>query len=666
MKFYTRISGIMLAVCLAGALMGCPRLPVAQIHAAFEAYTVYGYAPLEVAFTDHSTPGANPIASWLWNFGDGAESMDQNPLYTYTKPGIYSVRLTVMAADGSDDESKPNLIEVLKPVSPKAAFSADVESGEGPLTVQFTDESAAGTAAITQWRWEFGDGGGSQEQNPEHTYAARGTYTVRLRVFSKHGAAEAIKNGYIKVTQAPVAAFTATPKKGLAPLTVTFTDASTAGSAAITKREWAFGDGGTSTEKNPVHVYTAPGMKTVSLTVTTKDGTHTETKTGFITVTTEMLTFGGSAADQAKAIVALDGGGVALAGDTQSFGAVGRDAYLIRVDADGKEAWSQRYGGLGDDVANALARTPDGGFILAGGTTMEQAKATYQAVYLVKTDSAGNRVWSTHFEQSLRQTAHAVAALSDGTLFAAGSAFYASWPVMYALHTDALGNALREYAPQDQTFSTQINGVALTSGGAVIAAGAMQTAEDQRFMYLIKTTVNGEPLWSNAFGGGQEATGMSVAAVSKGGFVIAGSRRNPANNSVDLYAVRTDAQGNEVWSMTAGGPGQDRARSVVETSDGGFVMAGETTSSGAGLYDIYLVKVDATGRVLWERTVGGPKSDTAYGVTEIADGGLALCGSTESLGAGSLDACLVFTDPDGHPRTFFDGEMEGGVEGDTP
>ncbi len=666
MKFYTRISGLMLAVCLAGGLMGCPRLPVAQIHAAFEAYTVYGYAPLEVAFTDHSTPGVNPIASWLWNFGDGAESMDQNPLYTYTKPGIYSVRLTVMAADGSDDESKPNLIEVLKPVSPTAEFSADVERGEGPLTVQFMDESSPGTAAITQWRWEFGDGGSSQEQNPEHTYETRGAYSVRLRVFSNHGVGEEIKQGFIHVTQAPTAAFTATPKKGLAPLTVTFTDASTAGSAAITKREWTFGDGGTSTEKNPVHVYTTPGKQTVSLTVTTEDGTNTETQTGFITVTTEMLTFGGSAADQAKAIVALDDGGVVLAGDTQSFGAVGQDAYLLRVDAEGKEEWSQQYGGLGDDVANALARTPDGGFILAGGTTIEQAKSTYQAVYLVKTDTVGNRVWSANFEHSLRQTAHAVAALNDGTFFAAGSAFFASWPVMYALHTDALGNALREYAPQDQGYSTRIDGVALAGGGAVIAAGTMQTADERRSMYLVKTTVNGEPLWSTAFGGGQDAAGMSVAAVSKGGFILAGSRTNPANNSVDLYAVRTDAQGNELWSVMAGGPGQDRARSVIETSGGGFVMAGETSSSGAGLYDIYLVKVDSTGEVLWERTVGGPKSDTAYGMTEIAEGGLAVCGSTESLGAGSLDACLVFADAEGHPRTFFDGETEGDVEGDTP
>lgn len=666
MKSYIRMGGLLLAVCFACTLMGCPRLPVAQIQAAFEAYTLYGYAPLEVPFTDHSTPGTSPIASWLWDFGDGSSTMEQNPLYTYRIPGIYTVRLTVMAADGSDDETKPNLITVLQPVPPKAAFSADVESGLSPLTVQFMNESEPGTMEITQWIWEFGDGETSQEQNPAHIYETAGEFTVRLRVFSKHGTGEEIKEAFVQVKQLPEAVFTAAPNKGLTPLTVVFTDASTPGSAQIKKREWTFGDGGASTEKNPSHTYTQPGKHTVSLKVITDDGEDTETKADCITVATEMLTFGGSAADQAKAIVALEDGSVVLAGDTQSFGAVGQDAYLVNVDQEGVEQWSQMYGGLGDDFANALARTPDGGFIVAGGATTEHAKTTYQGVYLVKTDSGGNRIWSATFEQSLRQAANAVAALSDGTFFAAGSAFYSSWPVVYTLRADALGNAIREYAPLDQVDSNVINGVALTSDGAIVAAGMMQTVGAQKSMYLLKTTVNGEPLWNNTFGDGQEASGMSVTESEEGGFILAGSRVNPGNGTTDLYLVRTDGQGNEVWSTTLGGNGQERARSVIETSDGGIVMAGETSSSSAGLFDMYVVKLDSAGEVLWERTVGGLKSDSAYGVTETAEGGLAIAGSTESQGAGSLDMCLVFMDAEGQPRVFFDDEMEGEAEGEAP
>jgi len=659
------MGGLLLAVCIASTLMGCPRLPVAHIQAAFEAYTLYGYAPLEVPFTDHSTPGTSPIASWLWDFGDGSNSIEQNPLYTYTIPGIYTVRLTVMAADGSDDETKPNLITVLQPVLPKAAFSADIASGVAPLTVQFTDESEPGTMEITKWRWEFGDGETSQEQNPVHTYEVAGKFTVCLRVSSKHGTGEAIKEAFVEAAQLPEAAFTATPAKGLAPLAVAFTDASIAGSAVIDKWEWTFGDGGTSTEKNPSHTYVQPGKYTVSLNVTTDDGEDSETQVDCITVTTEMLTFGGSAADQAKAIVALEDGGVVLAGDTQSFGAVGQDAYLVRVDQEGVEQWSRQYGGPGDDFANALARTPEGGFILAGGATIEQAKTAYQGVYLVKTDSEGNRIWSANYEQSLRQVANAVAALSDGTFFAAGSAFYSSWPVVYLLRADALGNAVREYAPLDQVDSNLINGVAATSDGAIIAAGMMQTVGAQKTMYLLKTTVNGEPLWNNTFGEGVEASGMSVSESATGGFILAGSRVNPGNGTTDLYLVRTDGQGNEVWSTTLGGNGQDRARSVIETADGGIVMAGETSSSGAGLFDMYVVKLDSAGEVLWERTVGGPKSDTAYGVTETAEGGLAIAGSTESQGAGSLDMCLVFMNADGQPLVFFD-DAEGEEKGEAP
>jgi len=172
---------------------------------------------------------------------------------------------------------------------PMAAFTADVTVGPAPLSVQFSDVSVPGDSEITAWAWDFGDGGGSTEQNPAHMYAADGTYSVSLTVTTSAGTGTATTTNYITVTDItgtdpPAAAFTADVTEGEAPLTVTFTDASNAGSAPITEWAWVFGDGGSSTAQNPSNTYETPGVYTVSLTVRTVLGTGAESKTGYITV----------------------------------------------------------------------------------------------------------------------------------------------------------------------------------------------------------------------------------------------------------------------------------------------------------------------------------------------------------------------------------------------
>ena len=164
---------------------------------------------------------------------------------------------------------------------PVAAFSGTPTSGTAPLTVAFTDAS---TNNPTSWAWTFGDGGTSTLKNPSHQYTAAGTYTVVLTATNAYGSDSETKTGYITVTapptDPPVAAFSGTPTSGNIPLTVVFTDAST---NAPTSWSWTFGDGGTSTLKNPSHQYTAAGTYTVTLTATNAYGSDSETKTGYIT-----------------------------------------------------------------------------------------------------------------------------------------------------------------------------------------------------------------------------------------------------------------------------------------------------------------------------------------------------------------------------------------------
>ncbi|MDT8304067.1 MAG: S8 family serine peptidase, partial [Sedimentisphaerales bacterium] len=238
-----------------------------------------------IQFTDQSTGN---ITSWLWDFGDGATSIDPNPSHLYKDARTYSVSLTVSGPDGSDTETKSRFIKLFIPEIPNVDFTREPISINAPMTVQFTDTStvpatlvnltngtlyfssieSASFGGITTWTWDFGDGTTSTERNPSHTYQEAGSYTVSLTAVGPGGTDTESKKGFIQLTKpsAPVANFTAKPRSGNGPLVVQFTNTST---GHVSNRLWDFGDGTTSTEQNPVHTYTYRNTPdyTVSLSV---------------------------------------------------------------------------------------------------------------------------------------------------------------------------------------------------------------------------------------------------------------------------------------------------------------------------------------------------------------------------------------------------------------
>jgi parallel beta-helix repeat protein len=258
--------------------MGADEHAPTVLRANFSADPTMGVPPLTVQFTDHST--GSPTV-WSWDFdNDGEEdSSVQNPSFTYTSEGTYTVSLTVTrAGQDTDAVTKTDYINVGFP--PVAAFTADPTSGTAHLDVQFTDQS---TGSITSWSWDFGDGGTSSQQNPSYTYTSAGDFTVSLTATGPGGSDTETKVSYIHVTEpAPVAAFTANVTSGTAPLTVQFTDQSSGG---IDSWSWDFGDGGSSSLQNPSYTYSDAGDFTVDLTVTGPGGSDTEMKMDYIHVT---------------------------------------------------------------------------------------------------------------------------------------------------------------------------------------------------------------------------------------------------------------------------------------------------------------------------------------------------------------------------------------------
>ena len=257
--------------------------------AAFTSNKQSGTAPLTVTFTDQSTGTAPLTYAWDFNNDGVQDSTTQNPSFTYTLAGTYTVKLTVTNAVGNNTVIKTGYIAVAtEPVSPTAAFTSNKQSGTSPLTVSFTDQST-GTAPLT-YAWDFTNDGttDSTVRNPSFTYTSAGIYTVKLTVTNAAGSDVQRETDYITVTsipESPKAAFTSNKQTGTAPLTVRFTDQST-GTAPLTYA-WDFTNDGTtdSTARNPSFTYTSAGTYTVNLTVTNAVGSDVQRETDYITIT---------------------------------------------------------------------------------------------------------------------------------------------------------------------------------------------------------------------------------------------------------------------------------------------------------------------------------------------------------------------------------------------
>ncbi|HOD49906.1 MAG TPA: PKD domain-containing protein [Candidatus Hydrogenedentes bacterium] len=262
-----------------------------QLGASFSVSSNTAFTDEELQFTDHSqvVADAPAIVSWLWEFGDGASSTEQNPRHAYASEGSYDVSLTVSNDNETAMLTRRGYVLVSAKRPPSAEFAADPVNTSPGVSVQFTSLSSPGTSAITSYAWDFGDGGSSAAENPVHAYSSIGTYSVSLTVQTAHGQDTVTKQNYITVEPvAPEAAFSAVsrePVPGPSGAVVVFQDESIAGTFPIVEWFWEFGDGSTSTETDPQHAYQELGVFTVSLTVTSENGqTDTETKENYITV----------------------------------------------------------------------------------------------------------------------------------------------------------------------------------------------------------------------------------------------------------------------------------------------------------------------------------------------------------------------------------------------
>jgi len=364
-------------------------------------------------------------------------------------------------------------------------------------------------------------------------------------------------------------------------------------------------------------------------------------------------TYGGEDDDCAYALVQTSDGGYALAGYTYSFGSAPFDTsdfWLVKTDASGTEQWNKTYGGEGYEKAYALVQTVDGGYALAGYTY--SSETDHYDFWLVKTDAYGNMLWNKTYGGEDDDCAYALVQTSDGGYAIAGStsSFGAGGEDYLLVKTDASGTEQwnKTYGGEDDDCAYAL--VQTSDGGYAIAGYTYSFGSapfDTSDFWLVKTDASGTEQWNKTYGGTNSEVANALVQTVDGGYALAGWKQFE-DYTANFWLVKTNSEGTMLWSQTYEGIDDEKAYALVQTSDGGYAIAGSTFSYETECYNFWLVKTDAYGNMLWNMAYGGENDEEAYALVQTSDGGYAIAGYTTSFGAGGSDFWLVKTDSEGN------------------
>lgn len=290
---------------------------------------------------------------------------------------------------------------------------------------------------------------------------------------------------------------------------------------------------------------------------------------------------------------------------------------LVKTDSAGRQLWSKTFSANYKNNAKLVRETADGGFLIVGFTG---SLFDYDP-FIIKTDSEGNEQWSKTFNTNLVDII--LSETIDSGYIISGHALDPDNNI-YILKLDAAGNEIWSNIAGSYGNENFSSIQETADGGFILAGKVYQT--DNIAMYLVKTDSNGNKLWSKTFGSGDENKTYSVKETSDKGFILAGYAYNYITNDARMYIVKTDADGNELWHKDFGATEYLGARAVQETSDGGFILVGHNPLAIGG-YVIYLIKTDSNGNELWSRTYSGQAGAQSYFVKEMSAGGYIIVGN---------------------------------------
>ncbi len=358
---------------------------------------------------------------------------------------------------------------------------------------------------------------------------------------------------------------------------------------------------------------------------------------------------GGGSNEEGYSVAQTSDGGYVVTGKSPSYGDADDDLLLIKFDSSGAEEWTKTIGGTSTDVGYSVVQTFDGGYIVTGTTYGEDIS---DDLLLVKFNSSGAAEWTKTVGGTSTDKSYSVVQTSDGGYVATGFTYrYGGEGIYVWLIKFNSSGAVEWIKTVGDTGSSDVgNSVAQTSDGGYIVTGSTTNSAGAggTDVLLVKFNSSGAVEWTKTVGGTSADVGNSVAQTSDGGYIVTGQSISYSGTGYDLLFVKFDSSGAEEWTKIVGGDSSDFGRSVVQTSDGGYVVAGYSASYGDDTgYDVLLVKFNSSGAVEWTKTVGGESGDFGRSVVQTSDGGYVVTGDTNSYDAGGSDILLIRVDANG-------------------
>ena len=354
------------------------------------------------------------------------------------------------------------------------------------------------------------------------------------------------------------------------------------------------------------------------------------------------MTFGGPAYDRANAIAQTDDGGYVIAGNLASA-----SAWVLKLDASGEVLWQKTYTD-GSASAHAMHPTNDGGYIIAGDTSNGSAFPGSAAIWVAKVDASGIVQWQQSFAEPSKDSsentfANSIEPTSDGGYVIAGEGLpgQGNYDAL-VVKLDASGNIMWQKDYRGAGDSS-VQSIKPTADGGYVVAGDMSG-----MAWISKLDGAGNLIWQKTLGIANlnylSSSASSIDIASDESYVVAGWTKLDSPSYSSGWIAKLSSSGAVRWKKIVRGSGSDSLTSVVATKDGGYVVAGDTGSFGPGGIGAWLFKLDEAGKLVWDYSFGGSGLERAFGVIPTRDGGYAIAGASTSFGAGDYDAWVLKLD----------------------
>jgi alpha-tubulin suppressor-like RCC1 family protein len=361
---------------------------------------------------------------------------------------------------------------------------------------------------------------------------------------------------------------------------------------------------------------------------------------------------GGQKFDVGYSIKQTCDGGYIVAGTTNSFRIDSSEVYLIKLDITGDTTWTKTYSRCGFDSGYCVIETYDGGFVV-GGVTCDNSWIQSQNIYLIKTNALGDALMNDYLSTYYTDAYDCIQQTDTDNYTIVGRVGSNNTDVgmrkikMNIATEWAINITNRIFGGTGYDKGNSIRKT--MDGGHIIVGTTYSFGADSGDVYLIKTNPNGDSLlWARTYGGNEKDEGIYLQQTNDSGYIILANTYDSITDNSKIFLIKTKPNGDTLWCKSYGGIGNEVGYSIQKTNDSGYIVVGSTTSFGAGNSDVYLLKTDSTGILLWSKCYGGAENDIGYSVQQTSDLGYIIAGITHSFGADSGDVYIIKTDVNGN------------------